>query len=321
MLRFTYPILLLTVLTAAEVITTQIWMTQPSVLEDFPIQYSGSVINVEDDRSTIIVTGSIIGPPSEQSSIDSEYSSFNKEATRFTFSGNTAFEYKTVWANGMYVNINRCQQLDGPVAYHVTCTFHIYSAWLDTLCSALEEDENLVADQVTLTTVDDVYSTWTISGPSPKWTEDCVPGSDYIGSPGSGIVSNSFPQYSLLITAGGEKLAAQTGAVPTPTDASKTESPVSASSGSEGAPGPTSSGSEEAPDPTSSGSEGASVTVTSRSHSQSTVTSVSQSITGAGNATLVGTGTPPAQTTNAGFTTTPLMGGLASVLMAFLFIL
>jgi hypothetical protein len=304
MLRSASPILLLVALAAAENITAYVHMSKPSILEDVSL-YSGSVVNVEEDRSTIVMVGSAVGLDSEKASRDSYYDLwFNKQSTRFTFSGSTAFEYKSAWANGMYVNINRCQQYDGDLAYPVLCTYYLHAAWLETLCTALEEDKNLVPDQITRTTVDDVGSTWTISGPDARWTEECVAGSDYIGDGGSGVDNRLFKWYPVLITAGGEKLAAQTGATPTPTDAPKTESPTTESSRS-----------------ASSGNEGPSYTVTSESHSQSTGTGVPQSITGAGNATLIGTGTPPVQTTSAGFRNTPMMGFLMGVLMAFLFIL
>jgi len=297
MLRSTSPILLLMASAAAENITAYVHMSKPNILNDAS-SYSGSVVNVEGDRSTIVMVGSAVGLDSEKASRDSYYDLwFNKQYTRFTFSGTTAFEYRSAWANGMYVNINRCQQYDGNLAYPVLCTNYLHSAWLETLCTAWEEDKNLVPDQVTRTTVDDVGSTWTISGPNGRWTEECVAGSDYIGDAGSGVDARLFERYPVLITAGGEKLPAETGATPTPTDAPKTESSGSASSGS----------------------EVVSRTVTSESHSQSTGTGVPQSITGAGNATLNGTGTPLVQTTNTGFRNTPLMGEfLMGVLVAFL---
>lgn len=299
MLRSASPILLLVALAAAENITAYVHMERPPILNDVSL-YSGSVVNVEEDRSTIVMVGSAIGLDSEKASRDSYYDLwFNKQSTRFTFSGTTAFEYRSAWANGMYVNINRCQQYDGDLAYHVLCTYSIHSAWLETLCSTWEEDKNFVLDQATLTTVDDVGSTWTITGTETRWTDECVAGSDYIGSAGSGVDSRMFKWYPVLITAGGEKLAAQTGATPTPTDAPKTEPSGSASSRI----------------------EGVSSTVAPESHSQSTGTGVPQSITGAGNATLIGTGTPPVQTTSVGFRNTPMMGSLMGVLMAFLCIL
>jgi hypothetical protein len=303
MVHFIFPILLLPAFIVAEDITTQIWMGKPAITYAENLQYSGSIVNVEDDRTTMVLTGTVIGPASEQSSLDSYYDLvFNTQATRFTFSGTTAFEFKSAWANGMYVNINRCQQYGNDLAIPVTCTNSIHSAWLETLCAALEEDKNLIPDQVTRTTVDDVGSTWTISGPNPKWTEDCVEGSDYIGSSGSGVEYDPFSSYPVLITAGGEKLAAQTGATPTPTEASKTESASSMSSGNEEAP--------------------ATSTSTSESISKSTGTGVPQSITGAGNSTLTGTGTPPAQqTTSMGLRITPLNWLLVSSMLAFVFIL
>jgi hypothetical protein len=297
MVHFTFPILLLPALIAAEDITTQIWMGKPAVSYPESVQYSGSVVNVEDDRTTMVLTGTVIGPTSEQSSLDSYYNQvFNTQATRFTFSGTTAFEFKSAWANGMYVNINRCQQYGNDMAMPVSCTSHIHSAWLETLCTAWEADKNLIPDQFTRTTVDDVGSTWTISGPNPSWTEECAEGSDYIGSPGSGVEYDPFSSYPVLITAGGEKLAAQTGATPSPTEASKTESAGSVSSGD----------------------EGASATSTSESSIQSTRTGVPQSITGAGNP-LTGTGTPPAQTTSMGLRNTPINRLLVSSMMAFVF--
>jgi hypothetical protein len=301
MVHFTFPILLLPAFIVAEDITTQIWMGKPAVTYAESVQYSGSIVNVEDDRSTMVLTGTVIGPASEQSSLDSYYDQvFNKQATRFTFSGTTAFEFKSAWANGMYVNINRCEQYGNDLAIPVTCTNYIQSAWLETLCTALEEDKNLIPDQITRTTVDDVGSTWTISGPNPIWTEDCVEGSDYIGSPGSGVEYDPFSSYPVLITASGEKPAAQTGATPTPTEASKTESASLLSSGN----------------------DGASATSTFESSSKSTGTGVPQSITGAGNSTLTGTGTPPAQqTTSMGLRITPINWLLVSSMVAFVFIM
>ncbi|KAF2791607.1 hypothetical protein K505DRAFT_326743 [Melanomma pulvis-pyrius CBS 109.77] len=301
MVHFTSSILFLTAFAAAEDITTSIWMSAPPVTYSESVQYSGSVVDKDGDHVTMVLTGSVIGPEAEQKSLDSYYDlQFNKQATRFTFSGTTAFEYKSAWANGMYVNINRCWEYASDPNYPTRCRYSLHYAWLETLCSAWGEGRLVPAADITTTTVDDVGSIWTISGPNPIWTESCTEGNNYISEGGSGMDISGFASFPVLITAGAEKLTAATAATaaPTPTDAPMARSTSSAANESEGV-------SSTSPQQTSSESAGNDAprltTGSDESSSLSSITTVST------------------QTTSSGVRNTPMIVA-AGAILAFLFV-
>ncbi|KAF2714503.1 hypothetical protein K504DRAFT_456736 [Pleomassaria siparia CBS 279.74] len=218
MVQFTYPFVLLAAVAVAQNITTKVYMTAPTVQYGASVHYSGSVVAKTGANITMVLTGSVIGPSSEQSSLDSQYKTgFNKQATRFTFQGTSGFEFKSASNNGMFNNIERCWEYGDNPNYPLRCATGVHKAWLETLCAEHAKGLKVPADKLKATRVDDVGETWTITASDAKWTSDCKEGSDYMNGPSASLLPYlGFTPFPATITAGQENLS-QLGSAAAPT--------------------------------------------------------------------------------------------------------